>query len=331
MSLGYNLAYREFDNSNFNTASFSSTNASGQVVLGLPITENDTVSALFGIDSNQINVFPGSTPPSIIDYIDALNQRTFHSWRSQLAWARDTRNDYFTPTRGTYQRVSAELTLPGSTVEYYKLNYDFSKFWPLSRALVLNTRVSLGYGNSYGGAVSRDVCFTAGTYQDTDNNPATPPVFVPGATPSEPCLTTSPDYVRTITADGLPFFENFYAGGTRSVRGFRDNTLGPREGVTPTSTFKQPLGGAVKTTGSLEMYFPTLIKSPSARVSAFVDFGNVFANTSAFSTSELRASAGVAVLWRAPVGPISISYAFPIRQEPGDEIERLQFTFGGAF
>ncbi len=331
MSLGYNVAYREFDNSNFNTASFSSTNASAQVVLGLPITENDTVSALFGIDSNQINVFPGSTPPSIIDYIDALNQRTFHSWRSQLAWARDTRNDYFTPTRGTYQRVSAELTLPGSTVEYYKLNYDFSKFWPLSRALVLNTRVSLGYGNSYGGAVNRDVCYTAGTYQDTDNNPATPPVFVPGAAPSDPCLTTSPDYVRTITADGLPFFENFYAGGTRSVRGFRDNTLGPREGVTPTSSFKQPLGGAVKTTGSLEMYFPTLIKSPSARVSAFVDFGNVFANTAAFSASELRASAGVAVLWRAPVGPISISYAFPIRQQPGDEIERLQFTFGGAF
>ena len=42
-------------------------------------------------------------------------------------------------------------------------------------------------------------------------------------------------------------------------------------------------------------------------------------------------SAGVALLWRAPVGPISISYAFPISKEPGDEIERLQFTFGGQF
>jgi outer membrane protein insertion porin family len=332
MSLGYNLSYREFDNSNFNTAAFSSTNASAQVVLGLPITETDTVSAMFGIDSNQINVFRGSTPPSIVDYIDALGQRTFHSWRTQLAWARDTRNDYFTPTRGTYQRVSAEITLPGSTVEYYKLNYDFSKFWPISRALVLNTRVSLGYGNSYGSAVTRNVCFTAGSMQDTDNNPTTPPVFVPGPAPSEPCIPgTSPDYVRTITADGLPFFENFYAGGTRTVRGFRDNTLGPREGFTPNSAYTQPLGGAVKTTGSFEMFFPTLIKSPSARVSAFVDFGNVFANTGAFNARDLRASVGAAVLWRAPVGPISISYAFPIRKEPGDEVERLQFTFGGAF
>ncbi|MEO6137826.1 MAG: outer membrane protein assembly factor BamA [Luteimonas sp.] len=326
MSLGYNFSYSNFDNSNFNVASYSTTNASAQVVLGLPITETDTVSASFGIDSRQINVFPGSTPPSIVDYIDALGHRTFHSWRTELAYARDTRNDYFTPTRGTYQRFSAELTLPGSTVEYYKLNYQFSKFWPLSRALILNTRAEIGYGNSYGSPVTRDVCFTPPTVPTSANpNPAPPPP------PSNPCTPSSPDYVRTLTADGLPFFENFYAGGTRSIRGFRDNTLGPREGLSPLSTFQQPLGGAIKTVGSVEMFFPTLINSPAARVSAFVDFGNVFHDRQDFSASAFRYSAGVAVLWRAPVGPISISYSFPLRQQPGDDIERLQFSFGGAF
>ena len=50
-----------------------------------------------------------------------------------------------------------------------------------------------------------------------------------------------------------------------------------------------------------------------------------------FDAGQLRASTGVALLWRAPVGPISISYAFPLRKEEGDEIERLQFTFGGGF
>jgi len=332
MSLGYNLWWREFDNSDFNTAQYSTTSGAAQSVFGLPITETDTVTALFGVDSNEIFTFEGSTPQPLIDYIDALGQRTFHSWRTELAWARDTRNDYFTPTRGLYQRVSAELTLPGSTVEYFKLNYEFSKYWYLSRALVLNTRAELGYGDNYDNPVVRDICFTPDSFQDTDNNPATPPVLVPGAAPSNPCVpNVSPDYVKTVTADGLPFFENFYAGGVRSVRGFRDNTLGPRLPTCPVCTSTQPVGGALKTVGSIEMFFPTVIDTPAARVSAFFDFGNVFAKPDDFDAKELRASAGVSLLWRAPVGPISISYAIPVKKEDGDELERLQFTFGGAF
>ncbi len=50
-----------------------------------------------------------------------------------------------------------------------------------------------------------------------------------------------------------------------------------------------------------------------------------------FKANELRVSTGVALLWRAPVGPISISYAFPLKKEDDDKIERLQFTFGGQF
>ncbi len=315
LSLGYNLWWREFDYSSFNTAQYSTTSAAAQGVLGLPITENDTVSLLFGVDTNEILTFGGSTPATIIDYINAVGNRTFHAWRTELGWARDTRNDYFMPTAGTYQRISTEITLPGSTVEYYKLNYEFSKYWPLSPSLVLNTRAELGYGDSYGSDTTRIFC----SVQPTDPQTKAAAECAPGSVQT-----------RSITATGLPFFENFYAGGVRSVRGFRDNTLGPRSEVT--SGFRgQPLGGALKTTGSLEMYFPKLFDSKAARISAFVDFGNVFAGTDDFDAGELRASAGVSLLWRAPVGPISISYALPLRTKDDDEIERLQFTFGGAF
>ena len=331
VSLGYNLWWREFDNSDFNTARYSSTSGAAQTVLGIPITETDTITALFGIDSNQIFAFRGSTPESIVDYIDAIGQRTFHAWRGEVGWARNTLNNALTPTAGTYQRVWLESTLPGSTVEYFKLNYNFSKFWPLSRHLVLNTRAELGYGDSYGDAVVRNICFTPGSMQDTDGDPDTTAEFVPGPDPSEPCETGSPDYIKTVTADGLPFFENFYAGGTRSVRGFTDNTLGPREAPIAGSSFTQPVGGSLKTVGSLEMYFPTLLDTPAARVSAFVDFGNVFDGVDEFDAGELRASTGVALMWRSPMGPISISYAHPIKKEDGDDIERLQFTFGGQF
>lgn len=305
LSLGYNLRYREFDNSEFNTAQYSSTNISGNVVLGIPLTESDTVTASFGLDSNQIFTFRGSTPDSIVDYIDVIGQRTFHSWRTELGFARDTRNDFLQPTRGTLQRVSAEIVLPGSTVEYYKLNYEFSRYWPLSRLFILNTRFELGYGDSYGQDYTRTL-------------------FGPET------ISTGALLPRNVTATGLPFFENFYAGGARSVRGYRDNTLGPKESAFR-STFQQSIGGAVKTIGSLEMFFPKLFDSPAARISAFVDFGNVFRDVDSVEASELRASAGIALQWRAPVGPISISYAQPLRDQPGDDVERLQFTFGGAF
>ena len=329
VSLGYNLWWRELDYSDFNTAQYNSTNAAAQTVLGLPLTENSTVSLLFGIDSNQIQTYAGYTPKSIIDYVNAVGQRTFHAWRSELGWARDTRNDYFMPTRGMYQRIGLETTLPGSTVEYFKLNYEFSKYWQLSPAFVLRTGLDLGYGDSYGSDKVRNLCWTPGSYVDS-NGDGTMDTYVPGPDPSSPCLPTSPDYDKTVTASGLPFFENFYAGGTRSVRGFRDNTLGPRSEIIA-GYEGQPLGGSLKTVGQIEMVFPKLFDSKAARVSAFVDFGNVYDGIDNFDAGELRASAGVALLWRAPVGPISISYAYPFKKKEGDEIERLQFTFGGGF
>lgn len=325
MSLGYNIWWREFDYSNFNTAQYSTTSGAGQMVLGLPITETSTVSLLFGVDSNQILTFPGSTPQSIVDYIDAIGQRTFHAWRTELGWARDTRNDYFMPTRGMYQRIGLETTLPGSTLEYYKINYELSKYWSLGSLVVLRTGAEIGYGDLYGDVFERDFCRVLPT------NPQVPgggggEVVAAGANGCAPGSVLE----RTLRANGLPFFENFYAGGTRSVRGFRDNTLGPRS--EPIGGWEgQPLGGSLKTVGQVELIFPRLFDSRAARVSAFLDFGNVYDGLDNFDAGEMRASAGVALLWRAPVGPISISYAFPLRQKDGDEIERLQFTFGGGF
>ena len=309
VSLGYNLWYRDYDSSSFNTAQYSTKSYAAQMVYGIPITETDTISGLFGLDSMQVNTIPGYTPDVINDYIYGIGARTFHSWRSEIGWSRTSLNHGLMPTAGTSQRVWLEMTLPGSTAEYYKLNYSFSKYWPLSRHLVLLTRAELGYGDSYGKDITRHLC-------DPYNADCTP---------------STPGYDRTVTASGLPFFENFYAGGANSVRGFTDNTLGPRAPAYPGSTYLQPLGGALKTVGSIETIFPSLLDSPAARFSAFLDFGNVYKDIDSFDAGELRASAGVAMMWRSPMGPISISYALPIKKKDGDEIERLQFTFRGAF
>jgi outer membrane protein insertion porin family len=305
VSVGYNLSYRELDQGDANLANFSSDSGQLRALFGLPITETDTVGLSFGIDSNSITPFAGFTPQSIVDYIDALERRTFNSWRAELSWSRNSTNAFFNPTRGTFQRVAAEVTLPGSTVEYYKLSYEFNRYWPLNRHLVLLTRADIGYGDSYGDRKVRVIDFI-----DEDGEPAT----------------------RTVVADGLPFFENFYAGGERSIRGFETNTLGPVGFGLLSPTTRQPLGGSLKTIGSLEFIFPTLLDTNTARVSAFIDYGNVFDGIDNFSSSEMRASAGVALQWQAPIGPITISWAQPLKFDRElDRVEKLQFTFGTLF
>ena len=127
--------------------------------------------------------------------------------------------------------------------------------------------------------------------------------------------------------DGLPFFENFYAGGLRSVRGYKTNTLGPRY------SNNEPSGGAFKTIASTQFILPVpfMEKSENVRVAAFFDAGNVFATTSDFDAGELRYSTGIAGLWISPLGPIVLSVAAPLNDKSGDETEAFQFSFGVPF
>jgi outer membrane protein insertion porin family len=143
----------------------------------------------------------------------------------------------------------------------------------------------------------------------------------------------------------VPPNRNFYLGGPDSVRGFRESTLGPRDSL------GNPYGGDFAISGQLEAILPIPKKfEQSARVSAFVDFGQTFnmggtkfndkvgfpADYS-FNARELRASTGVAVQWLAPLGLFRFSYAFPMNADKGDnfrfedEEERFQFSIGQAF
>jgi outer membrane protein insertion porin family len=126
----------------------------------------------------------------------------------------------------------------------------------------------------------------------------------------------------------LPPFKNYFAGGSRTVRGYDSNSLGPRDPVTG-----DPTGGDRMIIGNIELILPNPLEteegSGSTRVSAFVDFGNVYRNK--VELSELRASTGLSLLWLSPVGALTFSYAIPINDKEGDELQAFQFTLGSAF
>ncbi len=124
----------------------------------------------------------------------------------------------------------------------------------------------------------------------------------------------------------LPFFEKFYAGGARSVRGYRASSLGPKEGTIN-------LGGNFRVVGNAEVVFPPpfSLESTTVRMSLFFDTGSVFSSIDAYDGRELRQSAGVSLLWLSPLGPLSFSYAEPLNDKPGDRTENFQFTLGTFF
>jgi len=126
----------------------------------------------------------------------------------------------------------------------------------------------------------------------------------------------------------LPFFEHYFAGGGQSVRGFRDNSLGPKDELSQDS-----LGGSRKLTGTGELIFPLPFSenSRSVRLSAFVDAGNVYGSDQSLDLKEVRASYGISFVWITPVGALRFSWAWPLRSEPEDEKQRFQFSIGAPF
>ena len=318
IGIGYDIQHSKFDAGNNNLATYFSSTDAFDIYMGLPISESDTLNLQMGLNKTSILADQRlGTPQSIINYIDNIGHRTFHTWNMQLSWAHDTRNRYWNPTRGGLQQVSVEVTLPGSTIEYYKLNYHWAQYLRMTDKLTFYAHTTLGYGNTY----------------------------------NAPKSVLSPDHERYVgNLAGLPFFENFYAGGVSDVRGFRDNTLGPFDVINPatcpptTANCRLPLGGAIKFAASAEVIFPTpFVKenNDSTRISAFLDVGNVFQNKlcrlpecrvyKSWAADQLRASVGLSFQWRAPVGPIVINLARPIRKKPGDDTETIQFTFGNTF
>lgn len=127
----------------------------------------------------------------------------------------------------------------------------------------------------------------------------------------------------------LPFYENYFAGGFRTVRGFADNTLGPRD------SRGDALGANLKVVGGAELLFPAPFKlgEKSLRLSLFTDVGNVFDTdgSDGFDASELRYSAGVAAVWMSPVGVLTFSLAQPFNADSYDDEESFQFNFGSGF
>ena len=277
ISQGFNAFYRTTDTTEANLARYNTDVWGGDINFGIPISEENRINLAFGYENTTLKL-PANPIQRYSDFV-AREGSQFDTWTLTLGWSSDSRDNATLPSRGMRQSISAEVSVPVGSLEYYKLRYKNDWYHPLTESLVLSLNGNLGYADAYG---------------DTNE---------------------------------LPFFQNFYAGGIRSVRGYQANTLGVKENG-------QALGGNLLVTGGAEIIFPVPFMKKtlrSFRLSAFTDFGNVYDVNEEFDASLLRYSAGLSAIWISPFGAMSFSIAQPFNEQEGDTTESFQFSLGSTF
>ncbi len=300
VSLGYNMFYRTTDYSklNYSVSSYSVDSLGAGVNLGYPISE--TARLTYGLSAQQDKISTGSyTVQEIQDFVKQEGS-SYNSFRGSVGWSESTLNRGTFATRGHSQSLTGEITLPGSDLSFYRVDYNGQVYKPLwKKDYALRFHTHLGYADSF---------------ENTSQ---------------------------------LPFFEHYYAGGFSSVRGFRDNSMGPRStpNASDPSQTPQPFGGNVLITGGAELLFPTpFVKDQrSLRTVLFWDMGNVFdTNCSTqqkkrgesgcnLSLSDMGSTVGVGMNWLTAMGPLSFSIGMPIKQPSNSNTQLFQFSLGQTF
>lgn len=140
-------------------------------------------------------------------------------------------------------------------------------------------------------------------------------------------------YGNQFDNQGLPFFENYYAGGIAQpgqVRGYGSFTLGPKDNN------GRAIGANLLVNGSAGLILPYPLSRDNLRTTIFADMGNVFIRgtplpLSGTDAGPLRYSTGVSLEWRSPFGPLAFNLATPLNKQPGDDTQYFQFSVSSGF
>lgn len=234
----------------------------------------------------------------------------FRALELTAGWVFDSRDRLIFPTRGIRQRLSLNMTVPGSDVEYYVARYDMSALRPLWGNFILGWNLQLAYG------------------EDIGETTALPPYrnFFAGG----------PDSVRGFRQSRLGPLDsigNAYGGNMLTVSQLSLYVPTPEKLASSARvSLFWDVGNVFSTNSTVFRDFSTEVGVPGA----VRDFD--------FSVDALRQSAGIAVEWLAPLGTFRFSYATPFNVEDavrdpdtgailrrGDDLERFQFSIGRSF
>ena len=266
------------------------------------------------------------------------NGDAFTNWSVTGSYVQSTLNRGQLATRGMSNSLSAQLSLPGSDLEFFKINYRGEMYLPIYGEFTFHLRGEVGYGDGYGDTTELPFYehFYAGGFGSVRGFETN--TLGPRSTP--PVLYQTGFATTGVDQDGVPT----EVGGSDG-RGF-GYVVNPETGEIETQQVflgrrPDPFGGNVVIEGSAEILFPMpFVKDRrSIRSALFLDAGNVFntncrenqINCFGVDAGELRYSVGIGVTWLSGFGPLTFAIARPLNASETDRRESFQFTLGRGF
>jgi len=120
----------------------------------------------------------------------------------------------------------------------------------------------------------------------------------------------------------IPISQRYFLGGRTTVRGFKENSLGPR------ADDDSVIGGDVSLLANTELRY-SLTDTVAAHL--FVDSGSVYLRDRGVSLGDLRYSTGAGVRYLSPIGPVGFEVGCPLDRQSGEPAYRVHFTIGNNF
>jgi outer membrane protein insertion porin family len=150
VSRGFDVYKRDVDSTGLNSVGAYNTSTLGTGIrFGVPVTEYDTIHYGLAYEQTTIGLLP-DTPVRYVEFVDEFGEES-DTYLGSVGWARDKRDSVIYTTRGTLQRITAEIGLPGADLTYYRTKLQHQWYHPLSRDLVFFINGELGYADGYDG------------------------------------------------------------------------------------------------------------------------------------------------------------------------------------
>ncbi len=148
ISRGFDVYLRNVDPSRLRLGNYRTSSVGAGLRWGFPIREDDRINFGLAVDQTSIDTFADS-PQRYKNFVNEFGD-TNNSLVSTIGWGRDTRDSFIYATRGSVQRVNAEIAIPPGGLRYMKASYQHQRYFPLWGNFVLMLNGEVGYGRGYG-------------------------------------------------------------------------------------------------------------------------------------------------------------------------------------